>query len=157
MSIVSPMDSMVPHYPQTGGPPDKGLISDATGTMFAETPAPGESVQDQINALNVTISDIITFLEERTYTIKYDANGGEGAPVDNNVYVVGDIAFIIDDPVPTREGYTLLGYNTIPDAATSMGTDKIPIVSAISEVCPDHVIPLYAIWAEDESSSGPAV
>lgn len=150
MSIVSPMDSMVPHYPQAGGPPDKGLISDAAGTMFAETPDPGISIQDQINALGVTISDIVTFLEERTYTVKYDANGGEGAPVDNNAYIVGDVLLITDDPTPTREGYAFLGYNITPDATTSMGTFQFPIVSAISEMFPDRVIKFYAVWEETE-------
>lgn len=151
MSIVSPMDSMVPHYPQTGGPPDKGLISDAAGAMFAETPAPGESIQDQVNALSAQTADIATFLEERTYTIKYDANGGEGAPVDNNVYVVGDIAFVITDPAPTREGYNFLGYSPISDAATATDfSEGLPIVSYFSGMFPDRVIMLYAVWAEAE-------
>lgn len=144
------MDSMVPHYPQTGGPPDKGLISDAAGAMFAETPAPGESIQDQVNVLSAQTADIATFLTERTYTVKYDANGGEGAPVDNNFYMIGDILFVIDDPVPTREGYEFLGYALTSDAATPAEMSTIPIVSAISETFPDRVITFYAVWSETE-------
>lgn len=163
MSIVSPMDSMVPHYPQTGGPPDKGLISDATGTMFAETPAPGKSIQDQLNALSEniqnqlnalggSISNIATILEDNTYRIVYDANGGEGAPVDNNLYFTGGAAFVIDDPAPTREGYEFLGYALTSDAAEPVEITQIPIIeSLLSEIAPDHVITLYAVWEEVES------
>lgn len=151
MSIVSPMDSMVPHYPQTGGPPDKGLISDATGTMFAETPAPGESVQDQINALSMTISNFAAVLADSTYRIVYDANGGEGAPVDDNLYFMGGIILVINDPVPTREGYEFLGYAFTSDAAEPAELSGIPVIeSLLSEIAPDHVITLYAVWAETE-------
>lgn len=159
MSIVSPMDSMVPHYPQTGGPPDKGLISDATGTMFAETPAPGISIQDQvdalsaktqeqINALGESISNIATTLADSTYRIVYDANGGEGAPVDNSLYFMGGVAPILLSPLPTREGYTFLGYALTSDAAEPVDfSGSIPI---IPEIAPDHVITLYAVWSETE-------
>lgn len=161
MSIVSPMDSMVPHYPQTGGPPDKGLISDATGTMFAETPAPGESIQDQlnalsaktqeqINALSAQIANISTTLEGSTYRIVYDANGGEGAPVDSNLYFTGGAASIIDDPVPTREGYEFLGYALTSDALAPIEATEIPITDALSEIAPDHIVTFYAVWEATE-------
>lgn len=159
MSIVSPMDSMVPHYPQTGGPPDKGLISDATGTMFAETPAPGESVQDQINALanqlnalGGSIANVAATLTDSTYRIVYDANGGEGAPVDNNLYFMGGTAPVIDDPVPTREGYEFLGYAFTSDAVEPAEiSGGIPIIeSALSEIAIDHIITLYAVWEAAE-------
>ena len=152
------MDSMVPHYPQTGGPPDKGLISDATGTMFAETPAPGESIQDQVNALSMTVSNFAAVLADSTYRIVYDANGGEGAPVDNNLYFMGGAAPILPLPLPTREGYAFLGYALTSDAAEPVDfSGSIPIIGALlSEIAPDHVITLYAVWSEDAPSPTPS-
>ena len=145
------MDSMVPHYPQTGGPPDKGLISDATGTMFAETPAPGESVQDQINALSAKIAELATFLEGSTYRIVYDANGGEDAPVDNNFYFTGGTAPILPSSLSIREGYECLGYAFTSDAVTPTELTEIPIEDMLSEIAPDHIITLYAVWEEVEA------
>jgi uncharacterized repeat protein (TIGR02543 family) len=43
------------------------------------------------------------------YSVIYDANGGNGAPVDNAVYQVGDTVTVLSE-VPTKSGYIFAGW-----------------------------------------------
>lgn len=48
---------------------------------------------------------------ENTYTLRYDANGGEGAPaLQTDKSSADSYDFIISDVTPTREGYNFLGW-----------------------------------------------
>ena len=53
----------------------------------------------------------------KTYTIKYDANGGTGAPA--NQTKTHDIAIALSTTIPTRAEYVFKGWSTSPSSTTA--------------------------------------
>ena len=84
------------------------------------------------------------------YSIIYNANGGINAPIDNNLYYVGDM-IIIPNTIPTLEGYKFLGwsynYKNNPIDFPYVN-DKFAIFT-LSMV--EEGITLYAVWKEDKT------
>ncbi len=79
----------------------------------------------------------------RTFTLKYDANGGTGAP-NTETYTAksqyeGSHTFTISSQKPTRDGYTFLGWSTNPNATTA---DRQPGGSIVVT----GTTTLYAVW-----------
>ena len=70
-------------------------------------------------------------------TVTYDANGGENAPSDQ-LFAVGDTV-TLSSSVPTRTGYTFLGWALTDDATAA-------IYSAGSSFAPTDDVTLYAVW-----------
>ncbi|MBR4742608.1 MAG: InlB B-repeat-containing protein, partial [Oscillospiraceae bacterium] len=81
---------------------------------------------------------------ETTYTLKYNANGGTGAPVNQTITNnTGSAVFTISDAKPTREHYVFLGW------AVS-ANENVPIDGNTIEVkLPDTETTLYALWQLD--------
>ena len=77
------------------------------------------------------------------YTITYNANGGSGAPsADTKTY--GTALTLDFTTIPTRTGYTFLGYSTSSTATTPTWTsDKKSYTTNASDV-------LYAVWQENK-------
>ncbi len=80
-----------------------------------------------------------------TYTVTYDANGGEGnVPQDENEYLSGAQADVLFDAVPTKEGYVFLGWakdETATQAAyTKDGVNTLNITGNVT---------LYAVWEKE--------
>ena len=82
---------------------------------------------------SIYINDL--FLEERGYTLTYDANGGSGAP--NSVSDITSTT--ISSTKPTRSGYEFLGWSTSSSAtsASYVAGNSITLSSNIT---------LYAVW-----------
>ena len=75
-----------------------------------------------------------------TYTIKYDANGGNNPPSEQIKTYGVDIA--ISEICPSRDGYTFLGWNTEKEADTATYLSG-------NEFSLDENVTLYAIWSEN--------
>lgn len=77
------------------------------------------------------------------YTITYNANGGSGAPsADTKTY--GTALTLDFTTIPTRTGYTFLGYSTSSTATTPTWTSsKKSYTTNASDV-------LYAVWQENK-------
>ena len=76
-----------------------------------------------------------------TYSIKYDANGGKGAP--ESQIKDYSIDLTLSDVEPTRTGYTFLGW-------AESSSDKTAAYSAGGKYTADKgTITLYAIWKSD--------
>lgn len=78
-----------------------------------------------------------------TYTIKYDANGGSGAP--NDQIKKYDIPLILTTAIPTREGFTFLGWDhrsTVTMATYHPGDPYTANAGAT----------LYAIWKPNSTN-----
>ncbi|MBQ2660352.1 InlB B-repeat-containing protein [Candidatus Saccharibacteria bacterium] len=77
-----------------------------------------------------------------SYTLVYDANGGEGAPSSalkngNENYAI----FRADDGTPNRDGFVFLGWSLKPDGDAEIhGGDLFTVTS--------QNVTLYAVWAE---------
>lgn len=76
-------------------------------------------------------------VDAKTYTVKYDANGGTGAPSNQTKY--HNTPLTLSSTKPTRTGYTFLGW-TISSTATTV------IYSAGSSYTTNLNVTLYAVW-----------
>jgi uncharacterized protein (TIGR02145 family)/uncharacterized repeat protein (TIGR02543 family) len=72
-----------------------------------------------------------------TYTVTYDANGGTGAPASQTK--IYNVALTLSTTVPTRTGYTFVGWNTSVDGS---GTAYTPGASYAANAD----LTLYAQW-----------
>ena len=87
-------------------------------------------------------SDITLFAiwSRNAYTLSYNANGGTGAPSANS----GATSYSISSTVPTRFGYTFLGWSK-NSSATS------PTYTPGSSISLSQNTTLYAVWGEAET------
>lgn len=74
------------------------------------------------------------------YTISYNANGGSGAP--SSQTKVHGTAIKIPTTVPTRSGYTFLGWNSSSTATTAT-------YAAGADFTANKTVTLYAVWSAD--------
>ena len=83
-----------------------------------------------------------------TFTLNYDANGGNGAPASQTYKATSQYeksyTFTISSQTPTREGYNFLGWNTDKNAATASKQPGNTIVVNNN----DNPTTLYAVWEE---------
>lgn len=98
--------------------------------------------------------------EKYTYTLKYNANGGAGAPGDD-VYPTGDETtydeshtFNVSSTEPTRANYTFLGWADSADATTAQytsdGSDGTAATVTLTKNAPTKTI--YAVWLENDKN-----
>lgn len=95
--------------------------------------------------VTVTLGDwsayfYITVDDTVGYTLTYNANGGNNAPSSQT----GSVSYTISSTVPTRSGYTFLGWSTnrYATTATYKPNDRISPASNIT---------LYAVWKSASS------
>lgn len=83
-----------------------------------------------------------------TFTLNYDANGGNGAPASQTYKATfqyeKSYTFTISSQTPTREGYNFLGWNTDKNAATASKQPGNTIVVNNN----NNPTTLYAVWEE---------
>lgn len=80
----------------------------------------------------------------KTYTLRYNANGGAGAPSAQTCETYDkSCGFIVADPVPNRDGYEFRGWAKDGDT-----NDLYLAKSTIVSDTPDEPLTLYAVWAE---------
>ncbi len=112
--------------------------TEAGRTVYTATAAfEGETYTDTV--------EVVLPILDTTYTLTYDANGGEGAPeaqtVTNNTL---SAEFTVSDGKPTREGFTFKGWARTADAA-----DPMP-ETAVTLTYPETSVTLYAVWEKNE-------
>jgi len=109
-------------------------------------------VYDENNENNLITVEVVDntavlklyFTKERfTYTLTYDANGGENAPVaQTETSTDKQIEFTIPSEKPSRRGYKFLGWADEKSTAVAHNAgDKITL---------EQNITLYAVWERDE-------
>lgn len=114
------------------------------GTVLTITAKNAGSTNFTINIVNknnnnalITSAVCPITVKNETYTIKYDANGGTGAPA-SQIKTYGT-PIRISGVVPEREGYVFLGWSTSPTATSA--------TYAIGDFFEnDEDTTLYAIW-----------
>lgn len=83
-----------------------------------------------------------------TFTLNYDANGGNGAPASQTYKATSQYeksyTFTISSQTPTREGYNFLGWNTDKNADTASKQPGNTIVVNNN----NNPTTLYAVWEE---------
>lgn len=121
---------------------------DATDTSWSGLSSPGASNSDfnikiktPSNSSSSAYNDV-TFsgtgtMSWSSYTVSYNANGGSGAPSSQTKYYNSTLT--LSSTVPTRSGYTFLGWGTSA-SATSVAYAKGSSYTANSGTT------LYAVW-----------
>ncbi len=85
------------------------------------------------------------FRIESVFKIHYDANGGSGAPADQHKFF--DKPLTLSSTVPTRTGYTFLGWSTHPSATTAdYPTGSTNVYNENANLT------LYAVWQKNQST-----
>ena len=105
--------------------------SNGSGTSYAS----GASYTPSTTASSsVTLYAVCT---ANTYTVSYDANGGSGAP--SSQRKIYGVTLTLSSTVPTREGYTFLGWSTSRTAtsATYKAGENYTVNANLT---------LYAVW-----------
>ena len=92
-----------------------------------------------------TATATIAVQNNHVYTISYDANGGTGAPSGESYTTTSETShnFTVSATVPTRTGYTFVGWNTSPNGGGTYYTAGTTVTA--TENSPDVV--LFAIWS----------
>ena len=78
--------------------------------------------------------------DPQNYTLTYDANSGSGAPSSQTTTANGIITFTISNTIPTRSGYTFVGWTD------EKGNEAQPNASFITN---NPNTTLYAIWTNN--------
>ena len=76
--------------------------------------------------------------EPQTYTVKYNANGGTGAPASQTK--THGVALKLSSSKPTRSGYTFIGWST------TSGTNQSVRYAAGGSYTANASVTLYAVW-----------
>ena len=97
-----------------------------------------------IPAANVTLTAQWVVLNEETFTVTYNANGGVGAPVDGNAYDVGDTVTVLGD-VPTMVGFIFIGWLYdgdlyIPGGTFTMPAEDVTLVAQWTTMIPNPFV-----------------
>ncbi len=134
------LDSKVSLYSSSGTEIGSDDDSSENGTNFKLTKSltSGTKYYVMVSAYNGntgTTTFVVAKETPATYTLTYNANGGSGAPSSQT----GATSYTISSTVPTRFGYTFLGWSKSSSAtsATYEPGDSINLSSSIT---------LYAVW-----------
>ena len=117
-----------------------------TGYTFTSwnTKKDGTGTKYDIGASYTTDSDVTLYAQYKentiTYTVKYDANGGTGAP-SNQTKTKGK-ELVLSTTVPTKEGYKFVNWNTKKDGT---GTSY----NAGSKYTTEASVTLYAQYEKE--------
>ncbi len=105
--------------------------SSATGATYTDK----QSVKNLTSTNGGTVT-LYAVWQINTYTVKFDANGGTGAPASQTK--TKDVALTLSSTKPTRTGYTFKGW-----ATTSSG--NVQYASGEKYTANEAVV-LYAVW-----------
>ena len=117
----------------------KMVATAKTGYHFTD----GTTSQTKSGTLGAGTADVRFALATNTYTVKYDANGGEGTTA-NSSHTYG-VSKALTANGFTRIGYTFLGWSTNKSATSATYTNG----QSVSNLTTTHgaTVTLYAIWA----------
>lgn len=93
---------------------------------------------------NMTLVAVWEKAPAATYTVTYDANGGEGAPASQ--VKTENVALTLSSVVPTRSGYTFLGWATSSTATSAQ-------YLAGGNYTANANVTLYAVWEKNDVST----
>jgi len=82
----------------------------------------------------------VSSAEPKTYTVSYNANGGEGAPETQKK--VHNVPLTLSEQIPTREGYEFLGWSTTVNPEVRYQAGDV--------YTENHGAKFYAIWRVNE-------
>lgn len=88
---------------------------DTTATYGASSYAPGYHNAQEESILMDGNKTVVVNAQKIRYTIKYDANGGEDAPEDQEKIYGEDLT--LSSEIPTREDYDFIAWNTKKDGS----------------------------------------
>lgn len=135
----------------TGSSDTKGFLYDSSGSLIASDDDGGNSSNFRIQRFlsagstyyfgvkyyNSSTTGNISISFGPVYAIKYNANGGSGAPSDQNKDWGVDIT--VSSTTPTRTGYNFSGWSTSNSATTAT-------YSPGSTISTNENKTLYAVW-----------
>ncbi len=94
-----------------------------------------------------TLTDMtVELIEPKSYTVKFNANGGTGMMIEQVMPLTGSVALRPNNY--TKTGCAFIGWNTAPDGSGTSYTDEQVVTGLANE---GEVVTLYAQWLESAS------
>lgn len=144
------------YYDANGGTIGSNGKTVLYGNQIGELPTPSRDGYTfvgwsyDINGTNIITEDTVyDNLKDKTiyaqwkvnsYTVTFNANGGSGAPQQQNVTYPSNLT-ISENVIPSRTGYSFLGYS-------ANSTSKIPTYIPGDIISVNDDLTLYAVWEE---------
>ncbi len=111
--------------------------------IYAITLTNGEAYNINEQTIGIEfVNGKITIKPEKTYTVNYDANGGSNAPASQTK--IHDVALALNNEIPTKEGYTFMGWATSKNGSVAYAPGASFTTNADTT--------LYAVWKLDAVS-----
>ena len=120
------------------------IAEEGSGVSYTDVPSGGTYKLSggkykitEANANGTTKYFTFAPIEESTYTVTYDANGGTGTvPTDTHTYAKGDYVNFENPGELKNDGYEFIGWNTDPDADTGLDPYQMG----------EENVTFYAVW-----------
>ena len=103
----------------------------------------GQTVSN-LTAIDGAVFNLYSVWAANSYSIIYDANGGINPP-EAQEDIAFDMEINLSRDIPTRTGYTFLGWSTSPNATEAEYTAGQRVHSLVSDA--EGIVTLYAVWA----------
>ncbi|MBQ0098911.1 MAG: InlB B-repeat-containing protein [Oscillospiraceae bacterium] len=99
---------------------------------------------------DTVLEDTVLYADylEDTHTLTYDANGGENAPLPQEMKI--SAAAYVSENEPTRDGYTFYGWATSKEKADAGTVEYEPEDLYLGENVEKADATLYAVWSEND-------
>ena len=121
-------------------------VGSASSTTFINADTSYATVQAAATAMGVNLAtgnrtvNLYADWEALHYTIHYDANGGSGAPANQDAVYGSDT--VLSNSTPQRSGHRFLGW----DRDHSAVTPEFTAGGTVNSLVPSGTVVLYAIW-----------
>ncbi|MDR1813433.1 MAG: Ig-like domain-containing protein [Tannerella sp.] len=130
-----------------------GLLTVAATETASTLTVTATSTTDPSKSGNASVT-----LTAATAGITYNDNGSTSGttPTDNNAYILGTTATVLDKGNLAKTGYTFIGWTTTAAApvTTQTAENALTLILPNETITVNSAITLYAVWAGDTDSNG---
>lgn len=149
---ISPSNATDKTVTFTSSKPEIVSVGKTTGKMTAVSEGRAVITATAHNGVKTTCSVTVTAPDQTgTVTIKYNANGGTGAPNSQTVKKTSDggTSYTLSTTTPTRTGYTFVGWRLENSTAYGIDAPGQSISIGLGTATSNETVTYYAQWVSN--------